>query len=260
MAHLYMIQLSFGVLTATLTLIRIFNKKGDAKNEKNNITIIILLITIIALSVVTGCVATDSSIKATQTFGQTAFASNFPPAVRTEEGLARAMQGDYSDVYNPLKGDPDPELAQKNIQNSGLGMSDFYYRPRQHPDMAKLGAIYLYEEWIVFGYTSTDPAHPTPKTGENFNITWYTDSNYAQTQFENGRKVLAKLVESDDKSGYFYSYSEMPDAESDEIDMTYTVLWMQDGYCFMANMPARYGLEHILDLCDMEAVDSKTTQ
>lgn len=236
--------------------------KIDRENtNRNNITIaIIMLIVLAALSVVTGCAATDSSTKATQTFGQTAFASYFPPAVRTEEGLARAMQGDYSDVYNPLKGDPNLKLAQKNIQNSGLGLSDFYYRPKQHPDMAKLGAIYLYEEWIVFGYTSTDPAHPTPKTGETFNITWYTDSNYARAQFENGKKVLDKLVESDYMSGYFYVYSEMPDAESDDIDKTYTVLWMYDGYCFMANMPARYGLEHILDLCDMEAVDIKATQ
>ena len=191
--------------------------------KKNNLIIIILIIATLSLSAFTGCDTTDSPLFAAHTVGPTTFASFFPPAVRTEEGLARAMQGNYSDVFNPFVGDPDPKLAQKNIQKSGLGMSDFYYRPKQHPEKAKLGAIYLYEEWIEFGYTSTDTANPTPKTGEAFNITWYTDSDYALTQFENGKKVLNKLVESDDKSGYFYVYSETPCSETDYIKKTYKI-------------------------------------
>jgi|LSQX01.1.fsa_nt_gb hypothetical protein len=218
--------------------------------EKNIYIKMMIVIAIISFSAFTGCTTSDLPAVEVAT-------SKFPSAVRTEEGLARAMQGDYSDVFSPFGGNPNFELAQKNIQYSGLGISDYYYHPKQHPEKAELGAIYLYEEWITYGYTSTDPENPTPPTGENFNITWYPDTNSALTQFESWRKVLDKLVESDEKSGYFYSYSETPCSKTGVLKKIYTILWMQEGNCFMAHIPARYGLKHILELCDMEAVDNK---
>ncbi|MBP7402282.1 MAG: hypothetical protein KBA30_06670 [Clostridia bacterium] len=213
--------------------------------NKKNLAVMLLIIATISTLFIAGCSATDETVT---------FISYAPPAVRTEEGLARAMQGDYSDVFNPYGGGPNTKLAQDRIYSS-FGISVFYYHPKQHPEKATLEAIYLYEGSITFGYTSTDPKNPTPETGEKFNITWHTKSSLARTQFNNWKQILPNLVESDEKSGYFYAYSETPGLETKDIDKSYAILWMQEGYCFMANMPARYGLEHILDLCDMEAVD-----
>lgn len=202
----------------------------------------------ILLSIVlgaTGCSSNEGTNKYTT--------SQYPPAVSSETDLIKAISGDLSVIKSLVDDLPNQELALERLNSNGMINNKYYYRYKNIPEQSVITNIKLYEGWIVETFKSTDSNVKT-SSEDLFNLHWYTKNENAQNYYN--EFVNEQMIESDrsDRKGYYYHKSEYKAVDGILVS-TYTVIWMQDGYCFGASFPARYGLEAILDLYDVERVN-----
>ncbi len=206
-----------------------------------------ILFIVVVLICLAGCDTNEKPSTTASTQSPTSYAaSQYPPVVSSESDLVKAMSVDLS-VIKPFTGDlPNPELARENLVSAGLMNGEFYYRFKNIADLGALTSIKLYGGEIVMVF-KPNPVDAGRITEGMFNLHWCTNKEHAADTFD--ELVNENLVESDrsDRKGYYYHTS--------KETSTYTVIWMQDGYCFSACFPMQYGLDTVLDRCDVERVN-----
>ncbi len=207
-----------------------------------------ILIVLVALIFLCGC-GTNGKTRVTTTSipdSNSYDASQYPPVLSSESDLVKAMSGDLS-VIKPFTGDlPNLTLARERLVSAGLMNGEFYYSFKNIADLGALTGIKLYGGWIVMDF-KPNPVDAGKITEGMFNLHWFTSKEHAADSFD--AYFGEDWVESDrtDRKGYYYHTS--------KETSTYTVIWMQDGYCFLASFPMQYGLDTVLDRCDVERVN-----